>query len=311
MHTPLHHHIRPGIVHFMAYPVIKGDGPILASLESLLADPFFEVLEITWMKDPAVRAAARDLLVSSGVEVKYGAQPRLLTQKLNLNALDSSARRAAVDDMLAALDDAADLGIRDFGLLSGPYPGDADAPAAMAALEQSLNEICARAATLGISVALEVFDRAIDKKCLIGPAASAREIAERVKARHANFGLLVDLSHIPLLGESPAQALRPVAAHLAHIHIGNCYMDRREDPAYGDLHPRFGYPGGANDVPELTAFLEELFHVGYLAADGTRRAAVSFELKPVGAENPRTLIANGQRKLVAAWSRVRLPATTR
>jgi len=306
MKEPLHHYVRPGIVHFMAYPVIKGEGPIIASLTELLADPFFEVIEISWIKDPAIRAEAKALIESSGVTAKYGAQPRLLTQGLDLNSLDATIRERAVHEMKAGLDEAAEMGIADFALLSGPYPGADHEAAAMDALTASLNEVCAYASHHGINVALEVFDRAIDKKCLVGPVDSAREIAERVKATHPSFGLMVDLSHIPLLGESPAEALQPIKDHVVHIHIGNAYMDETTDPAYGDMHPRFGYPGGANDVPELVAFLEELFAIGYLKADGSTREAVSFELKPVGSENPRTLIANGQRKLVEAWSQVSL-----
>ena len=304
MKEPLHHYVRPGIVHFMAHPVIKGEGPIIESLTELLADPFFEVIEISWIKDPAVRAEAKALLDSSGVSVKYGAQPRLLTQGLDINSLDAATRERAVAEMKAGLDEAAEMGITDFGLLSGPYPGAENEAAAMDALTVSMNEVCAYASDRGISVALEVFDRAIDKKCLIGPADSAREIAERVKATHPSFGLMVDLSHIPLLSESPAEALQPVQDHLVHIHIGNAYMDDQGDPAYGDMHPRFGYPGSANDVPEIVAFLNELFKIGHLKRDGSSRAAISFELKPVGSENPRTMIANGQRKLIEAWSQV-------
>ncbi len=304
MKEPLHHYVRPGIVHFMAYPVIKGDGPIIESLTDLLADPFFEVIEISWINDPEIRQEAKALLASSGVTVKYGAQPRLLTQGLDINSLDTAIRERTVAEMRAGLDEAAEMGITDFGLLSGPYPGADKEAAAMDALTLSMNEVCAYASDRGINVALEVFDRAIDKKCLVGPADSAREIAERVKATHPDFGLMVDLSHIPLLSESPAQALQPVKDHIAHIHIGNAYMDNHADPAYGDMHPRFGYPGGANDVPELVEFLQELFAVGYLKADGSSRGSVSFELKPVGPENSRTLIANGQRKLVEAWSQV-------
>jgi sugar phosphate isomerase/epimerase len=304
MNEPLHHFIRPGIVHFMAYPVIKGEGPVLESLTQLISDPFFEVIEISWIKDPAIRAAAKALLATSGMTVKYGAQPRLLTQKLDLNSLDELTRERAVSEMRAGIDEAEEMGITDFGLLSGPHPGDAQRDAAMAALVQSLDEICTYATDRGITVALEVFDRDIDKKCLIGPAADARELAERVKAKHPSFGLMVDLSHIPLLHESPAAALRPVADHIAHIHIGNAYMDDKTDPAYGDMHPRFGYPGSANDVPELVAFLNELFHIGYLKADRSHRATVSFEVKPVGAENPAVMIANSQRKLIEAWAQV-------
>jgi sugar phosphate isomerase/epimerase len=113
---------------------------------------------------------------------------------------------------------------------------------------------------------------------------------------------MVDLSHIPLLGESPAQALQPVRDHVAHIHIGNAYSQNRQDPAWGDQHPRFGYPGSANDVPEIVAFLRELFAIGYLRADGARRGAVSFEIKPVGDEDPTVMLAAAKRKLLAAWA---------
>jgi hypothetical protein len=37
--------------------------------------------------------------------------------------------------------------------------------------------------------------------------------------------------NIPLLGESPAQALQPVRDHVAHIHIGNACFRDRQDPA--------------------------------------------------------------------------------
>jgi len=306
MNTPLHHTVRPGLVHFMAYPVIKGEGPIIESLTEVLNDPFFEVLEIAWIKDPAIRAQAKALIESSGVTAMYGAHPRLLTQGLNLNSLDPNTRERAVAEMRTGIDEALELGISDFALLSGPYPGAQDEAAAMDALTTSLGEVCRYAADHGVAVSLEVFDRSIDKKCLIGPAPSARAIAERVKTDHQNFGLIVDLSHIPLLEESPAEALRPVREHIDHIHIGNAYMADPNDPAYGDLHPRFGYPGSVNDVPELVAFLRELFNIGYLKSEGTHRSTISFELKPVGDESPRTVIANGQRKLVEAWSQLEL-----
>jgi sugar phosphate isomerase/epimerase len=300
----LHHYIRPGILHFMAFPVMNGDGPILESLMAILEDCFFEVVEISWIKDPKTRAQAKHLLMLSGIQVKYGAQPRLLTQRLNLNSLDCTNRKRAVAEMYASIDEAVELGASDFSLMSGPYEGAKNKAANFDALELSLNDICSYAADRGMEVALEVFDRDIDKKCLIGPAADAKEIAERVKAKHRNFGLIVDLSHIPLLGETPTDALRPVADHLARVHIGNCYCDRPDDPAYGDKHPRFGYPGSANDVPEIVAFLKELFHTGYLKPDGSERRAVSFEMKPAGDEPVGVMIAGAKRKLLEAWNQL-------
>lgn len=308
MHTPLEHHIRPGLVHFMAFPsTLLGAGPILETVGQILADPYFEVLEISWIKDPTVRAEVKAMIAASGVDAKYGAQPRLLSQKLDLNSSDESARTRAVAEMKLAVEEAAELGIRDVGLLSGRDVAPAERPVAMDRLERSLVEICRHAADHGGRILLEVFDRDVDKRALIGPADTARAIAERVKGTCANFGLQVDLSHIPLLGESPEQALLPVSEHLAHIHIGNAYFGAdRASPAWGDNHPHFGYPGGANDVPEITAFLKVLFQVGYLRADGSARGAVSFEIKPLPGEDPRVMIAAAKRKLSAAWIQLSL-----
>ena len=301
MNIPLHHVIRPGLVQFMAFPAtMKGEGPILETCRQILSDSFFEVIEITWIRDPVAREKVRALLASAGVEAKYGAQPRLLSQKLDLNSADDAARARAVDEVKRAVEDAAGLGIRDVGILSGADVAPEQRPAAMDRLADSVAQLCRHASGFGCSIVLEVFDRDIDKKCLVGPAAAAREIAVRVKRTCGNFGLMVDLSHIPLLGESPTQALQPVREHVAHLHIGNAYFKDRQDPAWGDNHPRFGYPGGANDVPEIVAFLREALAIGYLRMDGTRRGAVSFEIKPVGDEDPLVMIAAAKRKLVEA-----------
>jgi len=308
MNIPLHHCIRPGIVQFMAFPAtMKGEGPVLESYHAILADDYFEVIEVTWIKDAAVRAQAKALLASAGVEVKYGAQPRLLTQKLDLNSPEAEVRGRAVAEVKFGIDEAVEQGIRDVGVLSGAEVAPASRAQAMTWLEESLVDICAYAGAREVNIVLEVFDRDIDKKCLIGPAASAREIAERVKRRQKNFGLLVDLSHIALLGESPEQALLPVQEHLVHIHIGNAYFGgNKTDPYWGDNHPSFGYPGGANDVPEIVAFLKVLFEIGYLKADGSTRGAVSFEIRPMGAIDSRVMIANAKRKLNEAWARLKL-----
>ncbi len=215
-------------------------------------------------------------------------------------------RQRAVAEIKLAVDEAAELGLRDVGLLSGSDVPAAERPAAMDRLEKSLVELCGYAGERGCQIVLEVFDRDVDKKALIGPVGTALEIATRVKRSHKNFGLLVDLSHIPLLGESPEQALVPVKDHIAHIHIGNAYFTERTDPAWGDNHPRFGYPGGANDVPEIVAFLRVLFQIGYLKADGSSRGNVSFEIKPIPGEDASVMIAAAKRKLGEAWAQLKI-----
>jgi sugar phosphate isomerase/epimerase len=304
MQSQIENFMKPGIVHFMIYPVLLGYGPILESLKKIIEDDYFKLIELTWFKDPEVRLKAKKMLNTSGIEMKYGAPPRLLSQKLNLNSEDESHRLKAVQEIKDAIDDASDFGISDVGILSGAYPGVNKKVIAMDLLEKSLLEICSYASKKSINIVMEVFDQAIDKKCLIGKAEDAREIASRICAVYSNFGLMVDLSHIPLLDESPSQALQPVKEFVRHIHIGNCYMDLESDQAYGDNHPRFGYPGGANDVEQIVEFLEELFKIGYLKRDGMTPMPISFEIKPVGDEDPELVIANAKRKLAEAWRKL-------
>lgn len=306
MKLPLHHCIKPGIVHNMAFPAcMKGEGPIVETLRTILADPYFEVVEFAWIKDASARAEVKRMIEWSGIDARYGAHPRILTQKLDLNSSDAGSRSRAVDEMKAGLDEAAELGLKELVLLSGWNVSHEKRATAMDALEDSLATLCAYAAPRGQNIVLEVFDCEIDKKCLVGPAATAREIAERVKKRHRNFGLLVDLSHIVLIPETPSQALEPLKEHLVHVHIGNAYIGaNRSDPIWGDNHPRFGYPGGINDVAEIIEFLRVLVRIGYIKPDGSSRAAVSFEIKPVAGEDPVLMIACAKRKLNEAWARL-------
>lgn len=302
MNEPLQHYMRIGIVHFMAYPAcMGGEGPVLDSLQPLIDDPFFSVVELAPVKDPSVRQQAMARLTAARMTVGLAAQPVVLANKLNPNALDEGERSRAVQTLKDTIDQAAEMGIKRVAMLSGRDPGAADREAALAQLCRSLTELSQHAAVHGIELVLEVFDQAVDKCALVGPAETARAVAQAVRPACPNFGLMVDLSHIPLLGESPRQALVPVKDYLMHVHIGNCAFRDRSHPAWGDNHPRFGVPGGENDVPELADFLETLFEIGYLGAGRAELPIVSFEVKPMPGEDGSLVIANAKRTLLEAW----------
>jgi len=137
---------------------------------------------------------------------------------------------------------------------------------------------------------------------LIGPAPLALRYAKEVRALHPHFGLMVDLSHIPLIHETLEQALLPVKDYISHAHIGNCVVKSPDMPAYGDVHPRFGFPNGENDVPEVVAYLKVLKDIGFL--NDKNPPVVSFEIKPFGDEDPDIVIANAKRTLNEAWAKV-------
>lgn len=304
MIEPLHSIMKVGIVQFVLYPCLDGNGPILESVKRICADPYFDSIELTWIKDNQVRGEVRRIIQASGIHAAYCAHPWLLLQGLDLSSADETNRTGAINAIRQAIDDADYYGIKSVALLSGAYPGLIGKAAAMDRLEESLEFICAYARERDILILLEAFDQEFDKKQLIGKAEDSAEIAERICRNWSNFGIMVDLSHLPMLGETPKQALEPIAKYIKHVHIGNCYMDNRYDPAWGDSHPYFGYPGGKNDTEEITAFLKALFDIGYFKRQPLIRPTLSFEIKPIGSEEPETLIANAKRKLNEAWRRL-------
>jgi len=298
-------YMKIGIVHFMAFPeTITGEGAILESIETLCKDDYFQVIEVTRIKDASVRSKAIETVRSAGKVVGFGAQPVILLNKLNPNSLDEGERRQAVSAVCDALPEAYEWEAAGFALLSGTDPDAEKRQQATAALVQSLKEICAESRKLGdMPVLLETFDRKpFGKNCLIGPTVEAVAVAEQVRAEFPSFGLLLDLSHLPLLEETPKSMLETAREFLKHVHIGNCVMRDPNHPAYGDGHPAFGIAGGENGVEELAEFLRVLGEIGYIGEG--KQNIVSFEIKPYGDETPDDVIRNAKETMQAAWEKV-------
>lgn len=300
MNGCLHNYMKVGIVNFMAFPAPY---PVVDAVIKIASDPFFGGIEITRVNPPEDEAKVASILAASHLIAGYGAQPVILGGKLDLNSLDESKRGAAVAAIKSCVDEAYRLGCARLAVLSGPDPGAEHRAAATDALVRSLTDICAHAEEKGkLGITLEVFDRDIDKKALIGPTEEAVAVSKTVRERFPTFGLMIDLSHLPLQSETARHAL--VAAHdqIVHIHIGNCSLEKG-NPAYGDLHPRFGIAGGENDVAEVREFLRVLLEIGYIGEG--KQNVVAFEVKPMSAEEPpEVVIANAKRTLMEAWAGV-------
>lgn len=295
--------MKVGLVHFMAFPAtIKGEGPVLETIRKIAVDDYFSAIEITTIKDTEQRIAVKKMLETSHMTIAYGAQPRLLTTGLNINHLVEQERQKALENLMAGIDEAYELGATSFAFLSGNYE-ESRKEEAFQALVNSTNEICRYAKSKGdMRIALEVFDYDVDKKSLIGPADLALRYAKEIRKSHDHFGLMVDLSHIPLIHETIEESLLPVKDYIVHAHIGNCVVKDPEMAAYGDVHPRFGFPNGENDVDEVVDYLRVLLNIGFLNTQTP--PVVSFEIKPFGDEDADIVIANAKRVLNLAWARV-------
>lgn len=296
------HHLKVGIVHPMAFPeVLKGEGPVVPTLKRIAEDDFFSAVDVTWVKDAAARKEAAVILKGSALQANFAAQCAQLVEKADLNHEDPAERKRAVDLVCGLVDQALELGASSLSILSGKDPGDpAKRPDAMGRLVESTLAICDRAKRAGsLPIALKVFDRDVEKKCLVGPAPLAREYALKVRRQFPSFGLCHDLSHIPLLEETPLQALKPIAEFLVQAHMGNCVKDKAH-PQYGDQHPIFGLPGSVAGAGELASYLGDLFEVGFLG--GGKRPFVGFEMKPHPGITSEIVLSNAKRTLKEAWA---------
>ena len=299
------------LVHFLAFPeCMQGSGPILESISKIAEDDFFSGIEISRINNAALRREAASLIEQSHLKVDYGVHPMILGEKLNLNALDSGERLKAISAVESYIPQATELGARRYVLLSGPDPGPAFRAEAHKLLIDSLLRLCESARRSGLSVILETFDREVDKKAFIGPVKEAANLSAAIKKDFPDFGLLYDMAHMLLLDETPRPALQELKNSLAHAHLGNCVKvpGRR---CYGDLHPRFGFPGGENDTPQVVEFLDALFEIGYLGGKSLKGGApgVGFEVRPQSGESSNAILANIKRTWRAAWPAVRHEST--
>lgn len=294
--------MKVGIVHFMAFPDISLKSELVNSIKRIAEDEFFGGIEITSIPNDA-RADIAKLLETSKLVVGYHAGPILLTEKLDLNSSSLQQRELAISRIKSAVDEAYSLGARQLAVLSGPTPAVEKWEKAKELLIDSLLQICSYAESKGsLCIILEIFDRDIDKRRLIGSTEDGVQVAAEVRRHYPTFGLMVDLSHLPMLGESAEYALKKANDYLAHIHIGNCVIKDKSHPAYGDKHPRFGIPGGENDVDELRLFLKTLLDIGYIGEG--KQNVVALEVKPQNGENPEVVIANAKRTLMEAWAKL-------
>ena len=301
MTESIHKYFKVGLISFMAYPAnMHGEDPdIVDVINKVATDDYFDAIEVNGIKDAGKRAEVAKLLDTAHMTVCYGAQPRLLTTGLNPNDMNEEGRGKAEATLIEAIDEAEELGAKGIAFLAGKWrPETRDAQYAQ--LLKTARNLCGYAAAKEMSVELEVFDYDIAKASLIGPAPLAEKFAADMRTTHSNFGLLIDLSHIPMTNESPEFVVRTLRPYLTHFHIGNTVCENPACEGYGDEHQRFGFPGGSNDTREVLSFLRVLRDEGFF--DSENPYVLSFEVKPWKDEDPDLVVAGAKRVLNRAWA---------
>ena len=292
----IHKYFDIGTVLWMSFPAQE----TISALRRIAADPNFDAVELTHFEDPQKRAEARKILDTALVRPAFAAQPILMAEQLNPNAVDEAQRLAAETRLKQAADEAEYLGASAMSFMAGHWDA-AHKQQQLDLLLKTTGALCEYLGEKGMSLELEPFDIDMDRCALIGPAPLAAEYAARVCEQHHNFGLLIDLSHFPTNHEDSQDVVPLLARYTTHVHIGNAVTVPGK-PAYGDKHPRFAFPDSANGRAELTQFLQLMKHYGVFRPENKK--VLSFEVKPFADEDPELVLAGSVRVLNQCWAAV-------
>ena len=296
MQESIHKYFKIGTIQWMSHP--PADRDVLTSIHQIACDDFFDAIEVTQFKSDEARDKAKRMFQQGHMTVCYGAQPRLLGPKLNPNDPDEDGRKKAEATLLEAVDEAEYIGAKGIAFLAGKWAPETKEQA-YAQLIKTTKNVCDYAAAKGMTVNLEVFDYDMAKAALIGPAPLAARFAADMRTLVNNFGLLVDLSHFPTTYETSKFVIRTLRPYINHFHIGNAVVKPGAE-AYGDEHPRFGFPESANDTLELVDFFNILKEEGFFNA--AEPYVLSFEVKPWADEDADIVVAGTKRVINRAWA---------
>ena len=300
MQESIHKYFQVGLVAAMADPAAwKGDEEaFLAAIRQVVTDDYFDVIEVNPVK-PERRKQVRQLVKTAHMKLCYAGHGRLLGAGLNPNDLDEAGRQKAEAALKEGLAEAQELGADTLAFLSGHWE-EATREESYQQLVKTTGNLCEYAQARQMKIEIEVFDYDIAKKSLLGPAPLAARFAAELRSKFPNFGLMIDLSHIPMTHETGRFVVHTLRPYLTHFHIGNTVIRQAGDAAYGDEHPRFGFPNSATDTPGVLQFLQVLKQEGFFCPE--KPYVLSFEIKPWEDEDPRIVLANAKRVLNRAWA---------
>lgn len=292
-----------GLVHHLLYPKCTADRDNhVATLSEFVERKDIEALDCCIPYGEEFRTSGIvEKVRNCGKDVAY-ALHLFPARKISLSSLDVQEQEMTKLVLKDQIEMAAAIGATGFVFVSGADVPD-NRPAARAAFKEFCRWFCKELKKHNIDALLEPFDRTIDKKFLYGPIDDCVELMKDLHSEGiTNIGIELDMAHLPLMFEDFESSIQRCAPYLKRIHLGNCVLQDKTHPLYGDLHPPMGLPGGEIDTPELTRILRKLYEVGYL--DENNRKPLVMEMQPFPGQSVEYTVAETYRRLREAWDQV-------
>ncbi|MEK4487342.1 TIM barrel protein [Psychrobacillus sp. FSL H8-0484] len=280
---------------------------MISSLITILEDPFFTAVEVSYIADKEAREMAKKYLDYSCVETIFNGGDAFRELKINLSSLDPDIRKQSILQCQMLVDHCYEMGAKIMHIVTGKFEGEESKHQNINAFIDSTMKLCKyakdKADTYELSISLEIGDRHVDRKYLLGPTHEAVNVARIIQSEYNNFGLLLDQSHLPIMGEDPNKSLWLAKDYLTHIHIGNSYIKNKEVSYFGDKHIPFGVKDSEVGVVELTKFITTLHDIDFFKSPKpTRKPVITFEVGCLDNESPKLVIANLKRTFFEAWA---------
>ena len=295
--------VKPGISATMLYPgAFSDETRHLEAVKAACALPDYEILDLSLLFDPDIRAQEMDLLRHSGKQVYLNA-PTVLQQDGGYNPCsdDPETRQRALALMLDHIRYAGELEAPVMVYTANVDRGEAQRPVLLDRFFDFVCQCDKEAQNQGVVLALEPIERHRFKKLFLGPTEECCAFTERLRAAGCRqAGIMVDITHLPLMEEDVPSALtRCMELGMCHIHLGSAVLEP-SSPFYGHTHPPMGIEHGLFDTKELAEQLQCMIRCGYIASG--KRAAMSFEVQPLPGSTPEETAAVQYEKLKEAFS---------
>lgn len=302
MKAEIKDYAKIGLVHHLLYPRCTEDpDDHVKTLTEFIKRNDIETFDCCLPYGRSRRKRLISAIRDSAKEVVYATHLFPL-QKISFASIcpqEQGLIRVVLNDQIEV---AKAIGASGFIFASGADVAESERPKAQEAFAEFCRWLCVELKPHGITALLEPFDRTIDKKFLYGPINECVELMQSLEPEVDNLGIELDVAHLPIMGETFEHAIKSSAPYLKRVHLGNCVLQDKSSPWYGDQHPPMGIKCGEIDIPELTEILNLLLATGYLNKEN--RGALVLEMRPMPDCSVEDTVSDSMNRLQKAWEMV-------
>ncbi|WP_168203440.1 TIM barrel protein [Oceanispirochaeta crateris] len=299
--------VQLGISSILLYPkALKNSLSLFTAIEESCHLEHFEVIESYLPHEKDIRSEAIKTIKETGRTIHYNSPlPFQLDGPYSCGSSNAEYRKNSFKLIKQHIEYAAEADAPLFVLTGCIDKGEEERAARLSYLEDFICYASEEAVQHGIKMVLEPIERHQFKKIVLGPTEDCVSMAKRVMGRNIkNFGLMLDVMHLPLMEETFDHALENILeTGLDHVHMGDCVTDPSSS-YYGHTHPPFGIQKGTFNQQDYSYQFFKFLECGYLSSTPSveNKPTISIEAQAYPGVSPRTSSIVFYEKLNSAFA---------